>query len=195
MISTKSSSYFSAAFISFALLVASSQLYGSLLISNKFSIATTTTSSSTLNNKSNDSFQNNYKMSPSALKTSSSSMDINDEKDPDGVNCKQLLEEFRNGKILEMERTAGYEKAFVTRTITSKPFYWSTHKPEIDSARASSYAKGLYYEKQLTARTQEIFDEKRTLGQTQRILLNVGGNICWFFFISSCTWRDKNLHI
>ena len=130
-------------------------------------------------------------MSPSALKTSSSSMDLNDETDPDGVNCKQLLEEFRNGKILEMERTAGYEKAFVTRTITSKPFYWSTHKPEIDSARASSYAKGLCCEKQLTARIQEIFDEKRALGQTQRILLNVGGNIGWFSLLAAAHGATK----
>ena len=77
-----------------------------------------------------------------------------------GTNCEQLLQDFRNGKIPQMEKDPGWAKSFVTRTITPKPFYWSTRKPDLDAVRGLSCEKGLYYEKQLTLRVQETFDKK-----------------------------------
>ena len=108
--------------------------------------------------------------------------------DPYGTNCKQLLQNFLNGKIPQMEKDPGWEKSFVTRTITPKPFYWSTHKPDLDAVRGTSYEKGLYYEKQLTLRVQEIFDKKQ--GQ-ESIFLDVGGNIGWFSLLAAAHGATK----
>jgi hypothetical protein len=65
------------------------------------------------------------------------------------IDCKQFLQDFRLGKVSEMERIKGYEKPFVTRTDTPKPFYWSLHDPKLDPTRQSFYQKGFYYEKEL----------------------------------------------
>ena len=115
--------------------------------------------------------------------------------DPDALDCKSYLQDYRIGKIKEMERSPGWEKSFVTRTITPKPFYWSTHKPDLDVTRASSYEKGKYYEWNLSARIQEVFDAKSGDGngndKKESIFLDVGGNIGWFSLLAAAHGATK----
>jgi hypothetical protein len=70
---------------------------------------------------------------------------------------------------------------FWCEKISPKPFYWSTHKADLDPARSSSFEKGGYYEWELSANIKEVFDAKSEDGK-ESIFLNVGGNIGCFFF-------------
>ena len=110
--------------------------------------------------------------------------------DPDALDCKSYLQEYRTGMIKEMERSPGWEKSYVTRTITAKPFYWSTHSPNLDSVRASSFGKGQYYESKLSERVQEAFDAKHAEGK-ESIFLDVGGNIGWFSLLAASHGATK----
>jgi len=110
--------------------------------------------------------------------------------DPDALDCKSYLQEYRTGMIKEMERSPGWEKSYVTRTITAKPFYWSTHSPNLDSVRASSFGKGEYYESKLSERVQEAFDAKHAEGK-ESIFLDVGGNIGWFSLLAASHGATK----
>lgn len=175
--------------------MAIAQFYGNTLILSSTTVDCTNDGS---DKKSNTSIDN---ASSSLLKTTGSDMLSNKTSqessqnedgiiDSDGVDCRSFLEDFRNGKIEEMERIPGWEKSFVTRTITPKPFYWSTHKSELDAARATSYQKGMYYEKQLSARIQEVFDAKDAEGK-ESIFLDVGGNIGWFSLLAAAHGATK----
>lgn len=122
--------------------------------------------------------------------------------DPDGFDCKLFLQDYRNGKVKEIERyPGGWEKSFVTRTITSKPFYWSLHSPELDAVRSSSYEKGMYYEMELTKLIAQVFDAKNANANTDKesienekkesIFLDVGGNIGWFSLLAAAHGATK----
>jgi FkbM family methyltransferase len=110
--------------------------------------------------------------------------------DPDALDCKSYLLDYRSGKIGEMERSPGWDKSYVTRTTTSKPFYWSTHSPDLDSVRASSFKRGQYYESKLSDRIQETFDAKTSDGK-ESIFLDVGGNIGWFSLLAAAHGATK----
>ena len=110
--------------------------------------------------------------------------------DPSSVNCNLLLQDFRDGKIEEMERKPGFEKAFLTRTTTEKPFFWSCHKPDLDSARGTSCEKGMYYEKQLSKRIVEVFEKDAQNGK-ESIMLDVCGNIGWFSLLAAAHGASK----
>jgi len=107
------------------------------------------------------------------------------------LNCNDMLRDFLNGKIEEMELTRGFEKSFVTRTVTSKPFYWATHKIELDHTRASSYSAGYYYEKQLSQRVVDVFDMVKKEQGEESIFLDVGGNIGWFSLLAAAHGASK----
>ncbi len=117
--------------------------------------------------------------------------------DPEGLDCKSFLQDYRNGKVKEMERAPGWEKSFVTRTITNKPFYWSLHNPDLDNARASSYQKGVYYEIELSGRIAEFFDAQHhaninVVGEKKEsIFLDVGGNIGWYSLLAAAHGASK----
>jgi len=170
-------------FVLCAFLVSMAQFYGSTLI---LSI----TGNSSINNDSSTLLKITASNEFSNKATRKSSQSEGGIIDADGVDCRSFLEDFRNGKIKEMEKAPGWEKSFVTRTITPKPFYWSTHKPELDTVRASSYAKGAYYEKQLSLRIQETFDAKHAEGK-ESIFLDVGGNIGWFSLLAAAHGATK----
>ena len=108
----------------------------------------------------------------------------------DALDCKSYLQDYRTGMIKEMERSPGWEKSYVTRTITTKPFYWSTHSPDLDTVRASSFGKGQYYESKLSDRVQEAFDAKNAEGK-ESIFLDVGGNIGWFSLLAAAHGATK----
>ena len=110
--------------------------------------------------------------------------------DPDAIDCKTYMQDYRSGKIQEVERSPGFEKSYVTRTTTAKPFYWSTHPPDLDTVRASSFAKGQYYESKLSARIQEVFDMKHSKDEDS-IFLDVGGNIGWFSLLAAAHGATK----
>lgn len=82
-----------------------------------------------------------------------------------------------------MKEENGFEKAYVTRTTSSHPFYWSTHKPELDAVRASSFEKGNYYGKELSMRVIEAVEEEKQKGG-EVIFLDVGANIGWFSLLA-----------
>jgi len=106
----------------------------------------------------------------------------------DGVDCRSFLEDYRNGKIDEIERDPRWSKSFVTRTVTPNPFYWSTHHPELDPVRKVSFDEGRYYELELSNRIIEAFDNVKIgseKGNTSSIFLDVGGNIGWFSLLAA----------
>lgn len=116
--------------------------------------------------------------------------------DPSGsIHCKQFLQDFRQGKITEIERIKGYEKPFVTRTDTPKPFYWSLHDPKLDPTRSSSYQKGYYYEKELSQRIIDVFENVTSHNNnnpnTETIMLDVGGNLGWFSLLAAAHGASK----
>ncbi len=118
--------------------------------------------------------------------------------DPEGLDCKQLLKDYRNGKVREMERApGGWEKSFVTRTDTKNPFYWSLHDPQLDSARKTSFRRGVYYESALSDRIIEVFEANNArnvesdLGKKESIFLDVGGNIGWFSLLAAAHGATK----
>lgn len=92
-----------------------------------------------------------------------------------------------------MERIKGYEKPFVTRTNTPKPFYWSLHDPVLDPTRQSSYQKGIYYEKELSQRIMDVFDNITSHKNPNRetIMLDVGGNLGWFSLLAAAHGASK----
>ena len=96
----------------------------------------------------------------------------------------------------EIEKASGWEKSYVTRTITEKPFYWSLHDPQLDVTRASSFLKGAYYESELTARIVEVFEAKNANidsheEKKESIFLDVGGNIGWYSLIAAAHGATK----
>ena len=123
------------------------------------------------------------------------------------LDCKLFLSDFRQGKISEIEKNKGYEKPFVTRATTPKPFYWSLHNPDLDPTRSSSYHKGLYYEKELSQRIIDVFenitstsiknpsstsnDHNKNQEQEQAIMLDVGGNLGWFSLLAAAHGASK----
>mmetsp|Transcript_8576 Transcript_8576/g.16179 ORF Transcript_8576/g.16179 Transcript_8576/m.16179 type:complete len:460 (+) Transcript_8576:263-1642(+) len=110
----------------------------------------------------------------------------------DSLYCKEFLRDFRQGKISEIERIQGYEKPFVTRTNTPKPFYWSLHDPQLDPTRSSSYKKGFYYEKELSQRIIDIFDNiTARQNNEEAIMLDVGGNLGWFSLLAAAHGASK----
>jgi FkbM family methyltransferase len=130
------------------------------------------------------------RMLSSSYSPPSSADAIREVPDPDALNCKAYLQDYRDKKLNEMERKKGWEKSFVTRTSTPKPFYWSLHSPALDVARATSYEKGAYYESQLSKRIMEAFDGK-TQTNSDSIFLDVGGNIGWFSLLAAAHGASK----
>ena len=110
--------------------------------------------------------------------------------DPDALDCKEFLREYRRGNLTDMERPGPWDKSYVTRTQTPKPFYWSLHAPELDKPRASSFVKGRYYEKLLTKEIARTFDEKSARGEDS-IFLDVGGNVGWFSLVAAAHGASK----
>jgi UDP-sugar transporter A1/2/3 len=107
------------------------------------------------------------------------------------LNCKDKLQDFLNGKIEQMESTSGFEKSFVTRTNTPKPFYWATHKTELGLSQASSFAAGKYFETSLTDRIARVFDTVKLQGE-ESIFLNVGGtSIGWYSLLATAHGATK----
>lgn len=107
------------------------------------------------------------------------------------IDCPAMLHEFLNGKISEMELRKGFEKSYVTRTNTAIPFYWATHKGELDMPRQITFEKGEYYEKELTSRIQEAFDQVKNQGNSSSIFLDVGGNIGWYSLVAAAHGASK----
>lgn len=112
--------------------------------------------------------------------------------DPEATDCTGLLTMFRAGKIDAMKNKGGfnYKKSYATLTNTDKPFYAAMHDKKIDKVRASTFEDGYYYERQLTNRVAEIFDEKSAQGQ-ESIMLDVGGNIGWFSLVAAAHGATK----
>ena len=122
--------------------------------------------------------------------------------DPEALNCKSFLRDYRNGQVKGMEKDSGFDKSFVTRTNTPKPFFWSTHDPKLDVVRATSYMKGFYYEWALTDRITEVYDAKnskdgegthndKNMQNKESIFLDVGGNIGWFSLLAAAHGASK----
>merc|ERR1711966_362340 len=110
--------------------------------------------------------------------------------DPDALDCRAFLLQYRAGNVTDMERPDPWEKSYVTRTTTPKPFYWSLHSPELDKARASSWEKGQFYEKLLTKEISRTFDEKSERNE-ESIFLDVGGNVGWFSLVAAAHGASK----
>ena len=112
--------------------------------------------------------------------------------DPEAADCTEILEKFRADEI-EVTKTRGknnYHRAFATVTKTDKPFYVATHDDQIDAIRSSIMKYQRYYEKQLTARVAEIFEEKSAQGE-ESIMLDVGANIGWFSLVAAAHGATK----
>ncbi|GFH44731.1 hypothetical protein CTEN210_01205 [Chaetoceros tenuissimus] len=107
--------------------------------------------------------------------------------DPEVTDCRDLLEKFKAKEIDIMnnhtERNLLYQ-SYSRLTNTAKPFYVSTHHREIDHVRSDVMKYGYYYEKQLTKRVIEIFEEKAKRNE-KSIFLDVGGNIGWFSLVAA----------
>lgn len=108
---------------------------------------------------------------------------------PLAVHCPSLLNDFLHGKVSEMELRKGFEKSYVTRTNTPNPFYWSTHKGELDMPRYVAFEKGEYYEQELTARVVEAYSPKED--DDDGIFLDVGGNIGWYSLVAASHGAKK----
>jgi FkbM family methyltransferase len=112
--------------------------------------------------------------------------------DPDAVDCTQILDKFRADEI-EVTKTNGenlFQRSFATVTKTEKPFYVATHDTKIDGVRSAIMKYQWYYERQLTARVAEIFDEKSAHGE-ESIMLDVGANIGWFSLVAAAHGATK----
>ena len=119
-------------------------------------------------------------------------MESTTDNDPDALDCKDYLRSFRQGLISNVEQVPGYEKSYVTRTLTPVPFYWATHSPLLDKIRASSFIQGFYYESELTARVIEAFKgDGDNSNDSQEIFLDVGGNIGWFSLVAAAHGASK----
>ena len=112
----------------------------------------------------------------------------------DAADCNAILEDFHAGEIKEMNTNKNYAKTFVTRTVTAKPFYLSTHHKQIDVVRARAFRLGYYYEKELTKHVAETFEEKKQEGK-ETIMLNVGGNVGWFSLVAAAYGATKVTHL
>mmetsp|Transcript_13586 Transcript_13586/g.25516 ORF Transcript_13586/g.25516 Transcript_13586/m.25516 type:complete len:278 (+) Transcript_13586:1317-2150(+) len=101
--------------------------------------------------------------------TTNNTKKANTKSNPLAIHCPSLLNDFLHGKVPEMEIRQGFEKSYVTRTNTPNPFYWSTHKGELDMPRHAAFEKGEYYEQELTARVIEAYPpvEKDTKEQEE----------------------------
>lgn len=107
--------------------------------------------------------------------------------DPEVTNCRDLLEKFKAKEIdiinNHPERNLLYE-SYSRLTNTTKPFYVATHHRDIDHIRSDVMKYGFYYERQLTERVIEIFEEKAKRNE-KSIFLDVGGNIGWFSLVAA----------
>ncbi|GFH47640.1 hypothetical protein CTEN210_04115 [Chaetoceros tenuissimus] len=107
--------------------------------------------------------------------------------DPEVTDCRAVLKKFERQEIESINRHA-YHKLFqrsISRlTWTPKPFYVATHHEKIDRVRADIIEYGEYYEKELTKRVIEIYEEK-VLQNEKSIFLDVGGNIGWFSLVAA----------
>ena len=105
----------------------------------------------------------------------------------------EVLQNFRNDEIEatktrtiqegKQNTTRNYKRTFATITSTDKPFYVATHDKEIDQVRSDIMKYSWYYERQLTARVVEIFEEK-SAQRKESIMLDVGANIGWFSLVA-----------
>lgn len=128
--------------------------------------------------------------------TTSATSTNNNSKNPLAIDCPSLLNDFLHGKVSEMELHAGFEKSYVTRTNTPKPFYWSTHKGELDMPRQIAFEKGEYYEQELTARVIEAYSHREGKDvdndkDDDGIFLDVGGNIGWYSLVAASHGAKK----
>jgi len=112
--------------------------------------------------------------------------------DPEGTDCTAILELFKSDKIPAAKNTGdkNYRQSFVALSKTSKPFYFASHHPNIDSARSSLFSSQMYYEHELTKRVTEIFQEKAANNQSA-VLLDVGGNIGWYSLLAAAYGASK----
>jgi len=112
--------------------------------------------------------------------------------DPEATDCSEILTKFRADEI-EVAKTSGdmnYQRSFATITKTDMPFYVATHDEKIDSVRAGIVKYQFYYEKELTKRVAEIFEEKSSQGK-ESIMLDVGANIGWFSLVAAAHGATK----
>lgn len=113
--------------------------------------------------------------------------------DPEATDCSEILTKFRADEI-EVAKTKNgdmnYKRSFATITKTDKPFYVATHDEKIDSVRAGIVKYQLYYERELTKRVAEIFEEKSSQGK-ESIMLDVGANIGWFSLVAAAHGATK----
>lgn len=162
----------------------------------------------------NESLKSQIKrlLSSSAVSTSvsdqtDSSRTVAAAKDPEGIDCTELMQDFRNDNIeltktktVESQNAEGatgetkefnYKRLFgtVARGVAN-PFYISTHDKTIDYVREIIFRNQLYYETFLTKRVEEIFTEKSKMNQPS-FFLDVGANIGWFSLVAKASGADK----
>ena len=70
---------------------------------------------------------------------------------------------------------------YAKRTVTSKPFWINVHNSKFDAPRFVVWDKGYYYEKGLTS----IFEQILSKADPNARVIDVGGNIGWFTFLSA----------
>ena len=107
--------------------------------------------------------------------------------DTEATNFSEILTKFRADEIEVAKINNGdmnYQRSFATITKTDKPFYVATHDEKIDSVRAGIVKYQFYYERELTKRVAEIFEEKSSQGK-ESIMLDVGANIGWFSLVAA----------
>merc|ERR1719232_1572123 len=114
--------------------------------------------------------------------------------DPEATDCSEILNRFvvDDIEVAKNHDDMNFQKSFVTITKDKglKPFYISTHDKAIDQVRADIMKYRYYYERQLTKRVAEIFDEKSAQGK-ESIMLDVGANIGWFSLVAATHGATK----
>ena len=111
---------------------------------------------------------------------------------PEATDCSEILTKFRADEI-EVAKSKGdinYQRSFATITNTDKPFYVATHDEKIDHVRAGIVKYQFYYERELTKRVVEIFEEKSSQNKMS-IMLDVGANIGWFSLVAAAHGATK----
>jgi FkbM family methyltransferase len=85
-----------------------------------------------------------------------------------------------------------FHKSFVAiaNADMDNPFYVATHDSNIDYVWSQIFTKGLYYEKSLTDRVMEVFQEKKK-NHEDSIFLDVGANIGWFSLLAAANGATK----
>lgn len=123
--------------------------------------------------------------------------------DPEATDCLNLLKKFRSKELeAQVPRYNGnspvdgsnttFHKSFVTiaNANTDRPFYVATHDHHIDFVRSQIFTKGLYYERRLTDRVVEVFQQKKQ-NHEDSIFLDVGANIGWFSLLAAANGATK----